>query len=447
MIKQQSLNYPQDFCQLFQHFKDMPYSALLDSGKPQQTLGRFDILCAQPSKQVHIYKNKIELLEGSQRQVLDDLNALKQVLRSTISSSPTGEISAGAWLGFADYELGNYLQGDKQNNGNHSLFWAGYYPWAIIQDHQKRSCKIIWQDSFPDEKIQTILQQLQQESTASEFALNTQFSPQTSLSDYQQTFAQIQNDIQQGRYQQVNYAQAFKANYNGHPFAAYKLLRQAVPSHYMAYIHHPDKHILSISPECFLKAQNKTIQSQPIKGTAPRGKTSSEDAKLAQQLKDSAKDQYENHLTVETVKQEFAAFCHPSSIHAKPLFELQSFSNVHHLVSTVNGTLKDNIDIWDAFFDCFPGGSITGAPKQTAMQAIERYEEQARGAYCGSVFYAGDNGYFDSNIAIRTLSCQGEHITAWAGGGITAMSNAEDEYQECFNKIQSFLSVLEKAQQ
>ncbi len=212
----------------------------------------------------------------------------------------------------------------------------------------------------------------------------------------------------------------------------------------MAHIYQFDQAILTDTPERFLAADEKQVLSSPIKGTAPRGDTTINDQELANSLQKSTKNRAENLMIVDLLRNDIGKLCKPGSIKADRLFEIESFSNVHHLVSHIDGELLDDKDIFDLFFDAFPGGSITGAPKLRAMQIIRELEDFNRDIYCGSIFCASTNGLFDSNIAIRTLRCDKDQktIKAWAGGGIVKDSEVDSEYEECQNKIGKLLNAL-----
>lgn len=450
MILSKNLAYQQDICKLFQPLSKENFAILLDSGKPFQPQGRYDIITALPDQQLIIHKQSIEHInQQGESQKLNALEQVKTLLQNKNAHSNSPLPFIGGWIGFAEYELGEVIFGTEPatDDDKQLLFWAGYYSWAIIQDHQQRSCQLIWQDDCPKatlDKVNQRLDQAQSPHYQAPFTLSQAFQAQTSFASYQQHFEHIQHDISAGLYSHLNFAQCFKAQFTGDTFTAYQALRNTVPSHYMAYINHPSKTILSISPECYLKAHNQQVQTQPIKGTTPRSADPQQDLQNGINLQQSEKNRLENRLTVEAIKKELRAFCQDESILAEPLYELQSFANVHHLVSTVRGTIKDELSIWDVFFACFPGSSICGSPKKAAIKAIKQYEKLPRGPYCGSIFIASNNGYFNANIAIRTFVCEGNTITAWAGGGITEKSSCSDEYQECFNKIQVFLNALEK---
>lgn len=446
MLKSLHLPYTPNSCDLFRAFSGEAHAILLDSGKPQQLQGRYDIFSAWPEQQLAIYSERITHIDSDKNtHRLDNLEQLKQILLRHQSTDQNDLPFTSGWLGFANYELGGFIEPKSQTLAEQQLlFWAGYYTWAIIQDHQQQSCQLIWlADKTPAQLLQRIQQILQSHINQFPFQLQQSFQTTISQAQYQQSFAKIQHLIQAGDCYQVNYAQQFSAPYQGSEFSAYEKLRNTVPSPYMAFINHPDRTLLSISPERFIAAQQQDVTSKPIKGTAPRSQHIETDQQLAQALIHSAKNCAENIMIVDLMRNDFNRFCRPNSVNVNPLCALESFANVHHLVSTIHGKLRNEHSIWDLFFASFPGGSITGAPKVRACQIIQALESSERGIYCGSIFLASDNGYFDSNIAIRTLTCQNQQITTWAGGGITIDSNADDEYQECFNKINALLNCLQ----
>ena len=161
-------------------------------------------------------------------------------------------------------------------------------------------------------------------------------------------------------------------------------------------------------------------------------------------MKASEKDRAENVMIVDLLRNDLSKNCEPGSVRVPKLFEVESFATVHHLVSTVTGTLRQGRDALDLLRGSFPGGSITGAPKLRAMQIIEELEPHRRGVYCGAIGYIGADGNMDLNIAIRTLVYTGGAIRFWAGGGIIADSRLEDEYQETFDKAAAMLKLLQQ---
>ena len=199
---------------------------------------------------------------------------------------------------------------------------------------------------------------------------------------------------------------------------------------------------MSFSPERLLSADNGALQTQPIKGTAARDPDPDKDQALAKALQQSTKNRAENVMIVDLLRNDFSKSCVAASVKTEQLCELQSFRTVHHLVSTVSGQLRPDCSPFNALLSCFPGGSITGAPKHRAMEIIREIEPHQRGVYCGSIFYLGAGGKMDSNITIRSFVCADNTITGWAGGGIVADSNVDEEFVETETKIGKLLQAL-----
>ena len=255
-------------------------------------------------------------------------------------------------------------------------------------------------------------------------------------------------------------AQRFSATYQGDEFEAYLALREANKAPFSAFIRLESATILSVSPERFLQLSQEKVQSKPIKGTMPRSSDKVQDAKNAEILKHSTKDNAENLMIVDLLRNDISRSCQAGSVKVPELFAIESFPAVHHLVSTVEGTLSEDKDATDLLRGAFPGGSITGAPKIRAMEIIEELEPHRRSVYCGSIGYLSNCGNMDTSITIRTLICQQgdksnkqpakpntNSIHCWAGGGLVADSTAPSEYQETFDKVNCILPVLSKLNQ
>jgi para-aminobenzoate synthetase component 1 len=186
------------------------------------------------------------------------------------------------------------------------------------------------------------------------------------------------------------------------------------------------------------------VETKPIKGTRPRGRDPIEDLLLSETLRHSPKDRAENLMIVDLLRNDLGKVCAIGSVHCPRLFDVESYARVHHLVSTVRGRLAEGRSAVDLLRACFPGGSITGAPKLRAMEVIEELEPHRRGVYCGAIGYLGFDGSMDTNIAIRTLVHSGGIARLWAGGGIVADSHPESEYRETYHKAGPLLDLLER---
>lgn len=222
----------------------------------------------------------------------------------------------------------------------------------------------------------------------------------------------------------------------------YRDLRRFSPAPFGAFLNFEDTHILSNSPERFIRCVNKRIETRPIKGTRPRGKDKEEDLRLQQELRNSEKDRAELLMIVDLERNDIGRISKTGSVKVPELFVIEPYANVNHLVSTVVGELKDDKDVTDVIKATFPGGSITGAPKIRAMEIIDELEPTQRNVYTGSIGYIGFNGDMDFNIAIRTIIKNDKKVYFQVGGGMTWDSDPDEEYQETLDKAKSIMKAL-----
>jgi len=262
---------------------------------------------------------------------------------------------------------------------------------------------------------------------------------------YRQCVARVIELIHAGDIFQANLAQRFDALLPDtvSAFDIYRRLSQDTPPPFAAHVTLPDRTLVSSSPERFLKiTATGTVRTEPIKGTRPRGTTPEHDQALAQELRNSPKDRAENVMIVDLLRNDLSRTCADHSVRVEALCELHSFTNVHHLISTVTGRLRPDATPMECMAACFPGGSITGAPKVRAMEVIADEEPHPRGAYCGSIGFIGLDGALDTSIAIRTLTITGSKASYHAGGGIVADSTPQDEYEETLTKASAMRAAL-----
>ena len=273
------------------------------------------------------------------------------------------------------------------------------------------------------------------------------WSPEMSREDYQANVRRVIDYIHAGDVFQVNVTQRFIGNLKKSvdPYALYRRLRAINPSPYAAFLKiNESQAIVSASPECFLNLQaNRQVATWPIKGTCPRGSSPQEDAALAARLQCSEKDRAENLMIVDLLRNDLSRVCSIGSVKTEKLFALESFANVHHLVSEVRGELATDATAVDLIKATFPGGSITGAPKIRAMEIINELEPARRGPYCGAIAWLGFDGTMEASIVIRTLTVSDQTIVAQAGGGIVADSDPQAEYAESLDKIGPLLAALD----
>jgi para-aminobenzoate synthetase component 1 len=280
-------------------------------------------------------------------------------------------------------------------------------------------------------------------SPPSTFSLSSAFIADLQPNEYQDAIARIQRYIQAGDCYQVNFAQRFQAIYSGDPWQAFRLLRDACPTPFAGFMTMEEGAIASVSPERFLRVSDRTVETRPIKGTRPRNLDPESDLAQADALMASTKDRAENLMIVDLLRNDLGRSCEIGSVRVPELFCLETYPNVHHLVSSVTGRLDPSKDALDLLSGAFPGGSITGAPKIRAMEIIDELEPTRRSIYCGSLVYLDVRGEMDSSIAIRTLLFRKDGVYCWGGGGIVADSAWQAEYQETLDKVSVLLRTLE----
>lgn len=444
-----ALPYLRSSDQYFRAIRELGWPIWLDSGKPKQNLGRYDILSADPTKKLITDHCGSRCIEGnSVRQHQDPWAMLRSEFQLDLNSGIRLELpfTHGA-MGYLGYDLGRRLEQlfDQTDDDSESpLMLMGIYKWAIIQDHLEKASHLTFHSALPSEEVDRLITRITShitDSSKSDAKFSAEmFSSNTSKQAYLEKIGQIKAYISAGDCYQVNFAQRFCTNYQGDPFTAYSALRDKLPSPFSAYFETEYGAILSLSPEQFLESDSSQVITQPIKGTCPRGETPEEDARLAEKLQNSTKDRAENLMIVDLLRNDLSKVCSP--VETTKLFELQSYANVHHLVSTVSGRLRAGVSPVDLLQACFPGGSITGAPKIRAMEIIEEQEANRRSVYCGSIGYIDYHGRMNTNIAIRTILANKSKLFVWGGGGIVSDSAAESEYQESLSKIKLILDTI-----
>lgn len=224
--------------------------------------------------------------------------------------------------------------------------------------------------------------------------------------------------------------------------ALYRALREVSPVPHGAWLRSPAVSVLSGSPERFVAVQHGVVEARPIKGTRPRGRTADEDVALAADLATATKDRAENLMIVDLLRNDLHRVCRSGSVHVPEIFAVETYATVHQLVSTVRGTLAEGMGPTDVLRACFPGGSMTGAPKVRTMEILDQLEGAARGIYSGAIGWIGLDGAMDTSIVIRTLTWSGGDVTFGVGGAVTALSDPDEEYAETRAKASSMLRAM-----
>lgn len=435
-----SLPYSLNTGAAFAALADLPCPVWLDSGQPSSRGGRFDILSADPVSGL-----TLSATDPAPFETLDDL--LCELAPQEVDQQLP---FCGGAIGYAGYELGtagNFLTADARSTPLPAGYF-GLYTWALIVDHQLQASHLVFHPACTaiqqrDLRARFSAIDWNMAPRAETFRLKSAFDHEFTPEAYRARVARILEYIGAGDIYQANFTQRFNAAFDGSALTAYLALRQLAAGPFSALLSLPQGDILSLSPERFILADGRFLQTEPIKGTAPRSTDPSRDRELASALAASRKDRAENLMIVDLLRNDFGKVCARGSVRVPTLFELQSFANVHHLVSTITGQLPEDTEFTQVLTAGFPGGSITGAPKRRAMEIIRELELSPRGVYCGSIGYISSCGRADTSIAIRTLTASNGQLSCAAGGGIVADSDPAAEHRECLDKVRLLLDTLE----
>jgi para-aminobenzoate synthetase component I len=264
-----------------------------------------------------------------------------------------------------------------------------------------------------------------------------------SRTEYLSAVESIRRYIVEGDVYQVNMSQRFEAPFAGDPFDCFATMYAANPAPFFAYINAGDHQVVSTSPERFIQLRNGSVETRPIKGTRPRGKTPAEDDALRTELSESPKEDAELSMIVDLLRNDIGKVCRPGSVRVLEHKRLEAYQNVYHLVSIVKGELDPGMDAVDLLRATFPGGSITGCPKIRAMEVIDELEPVRRHIYTGSIGYVGFDGTMDLSIAIRTATFTAGKAVFSVGGGIVFDSDPASEFDETLHKGRTLMNALD----
>ncbi len=463
-----------DPVRLFERVANEPWAMFFDSGCNEQEapeLGkkkctsksaRYDVIAFAPQATLVFDGNASKFNMGDIEQTL--YGEPLAILQSSIPNytDVDGAVDCaylpGAY-GYFSYDLARQyenLPSIAHDNAQLPAMAMGIYYVVLVVDHHAHESKLIrlGDDDAAIELEQrwlTLIQEQQDDEGTIEFELEAEkesffeparatlkgdsLSESLSWGEYQKAFSTVREYTVNGDCYQVNLTKQFSANVVGDAWRAYKSLRLASPAPYSCFINLPFAQILSNSPESFIQCRQQQVATNPIKGTRPRNHEDTEaDQAIAEQLRVSEKDRAENLMIVDLMRNDLSRVCELGSVKVPELFELHSFANVHHLISKVTGVLKSDKHALDLLRVCFPGGSITGAPKIRSMEIIEELEPVRRGLYCGSIGYVGVDGSLETSIAIRTIVVKDGVAYFAAGGGLVIDSEVDEEYQELNDK-------------
>ena len=455
-LQRLSLPYVADPASLLEPLKELPWFVFLDSCASRAAGGRFDLIAAAPVATVETRGGvtTVTSVEGAVESAEDPFAVLAQALRRYLPPTGADAPFDGGAIGYFAYDLARRIEPLPTlaaRDIDLPDMAVGLYGWAIVVDHQARTAELVIHPAAPcDVGLVTHAWGRHSALTppvfASSFEVTSRVRPEIDFDQYARAWRRIKQYLREGDAYQVNLTQRFSASVRGDAWDAYQWLRLLNPAPYSAYLDLPDGQVLSSSPERFLSVQDSVVETKPIKGTRPRGADAATDASLCRELADSSKDRAENVMIVDLLRNDLGKHAVTGSVEVPSLFVVESYAKVHHLVSTVRARLPAGASPLFVLRDCFPGGSITGAPKVRAMEIIEELEPQRRSVYCGAIGYVSASGRMDTNIAIRTLVCHRGRMYCWAGGGIVMDSELEAEYAESLAKASAMLDVFANAE-
>ena len=429
----QELACPADTLALFARLRQLEGSFVLYSGQGFAH-EQFDVLSALPVEHL--------LLKAGSSETELMATTRTMIARLQVDRCPTADLPLPGWYGLAAYDLGQATATPAESHL--PLVDTGYYPVIFVVDRRKLAVFCVWLMGH-EPQARHLISRIESDTQpiSHPFSLLTPFRANMDWPGYQQRFSRVHEYLHAGDCYQVNLAQRFTASFTGDAWIAYRQLAHALPAPMGCFFEGGNYQLLSLSPEKFLSIQNGQVSTRPIKGTRPRLSHPEADRQQAEALRHSEKDQAENLMIVDLLRNDLGISCLPGSIEVTQLFAIESYANVHHMVSHIEGKLKPDWHPLQAFLAAFPGGSITGAPKKRAMEIIAELEPDSRQFYCGSAFYCDVSGRLDSSILIRSLVCESGQMHCWGGGGIVADSTAEAEYQETLDKVGLILRTLE----
>jgi para-aminobenzoate synthetase component 1 len=410
---------------------------LLESAQRHEHLGRYSFLAVNPSQTLEV-RNGATFLDGKRRteKPLDLMGRLvRRARRANVAGLPPFQ---GGWAGYVSYDLGRQLEPKARIPAFPPIcpdMIMHRFDTVIAIDHLQELAWVIGPDNTSIRRMEALLKHRPKPLGA---AVRVDFLPVVSRAAHESNVRRTVDYILAGDIFQANITQALEAKMpDGFDcLAAYRQVCERNPAPFAALLDYDGLTVISSSPERLIRSDGRTAQARPIKGTRKRDHNPARDAALIAELQASRKDRAENVMIVDLLRNDLSRVSKPGSVKVPVLCGLESYANVHHLVSVVESELREGLGSADLFRAVFPGGSITGAPKIRAMEVIAELEGRPRGIYCGSIGYFGFNGACDFNIAIRTLQVAGGVMRLQGGGGITARSDAAAEHDESLVKVE-----------
>lgn len=437
-----------DAFDIYSLFKEDKTVTILDSGMGAENLGRYSFIGLNPFTTFK-YENNVCIINNKEfnGEPFEELSKL--ITRYEIENNTELPYVAGA-MGYFSYDIGRTIEEIPVMTVEEVKIpdcYFYFYDNAVIVDNLKKktyitSLGILKSKEDSTNELKDKISKGHKVQYREVNKGNTEFTSNFGKDEYIDTVEKVRQYIRTGDVYITNLTQRFCCETKKNPYEVYKNLRHINPAPFAGFMNVEDFSLVSSSPERFLEIRNNIVQTRPIKGTRPRGKNEEEDLKNRQELIDSEKDKSELLMIVDLERNDLSKVCKPYSVKVTELFKLEEYSTVFHLVANVIGELKDEYTAVDCIKACFPGGSITGAPKVRSMEVIEELEPTRRNIYTGCMGYLGFDGNADLNIVIRTILMKDGNAYLGVGGGITWESVKEAEYDETLDKARALMKVL-----
>ncbi|WP_297629709.1 aminodeoxychorismate synthase component I [uncultured Clostridium sp.] len=432
--------------EMFEALKDNN-SIFLDSSKEDERLSKYSYIGINPIEKFECIEGKV-FINGILKEEMDPFDELERRIEKNKILYPSDSPLLAGYIGYISYDTGRLLEELPDNSSldieipNMRFF---LYENIVIIDLINKNTYItaIGKEDLNisiDKVVEKIsnYKKIEIEEINESIEFNSNFTRET----YIEAVKTMRNYIEEGDIYIANMTQRYICQTKKKSFDIYKKLREINKAPFSAFVDYGDFQIISSSPERFMQIQDRRVVTRPIKGTRPRGNNSKEDDFYRKELENSEKDKSELLMIVDLERNDLSKVCKKGSVNVTELFKIEEYETVFHLVSTIEGVLKDNISAVKCIKECFPGGSITGAPKIRAMEIIEELEGIKRNLYTGSIGYFDLRGNSDFNIVIRTILKKGDKAYLGVGGGITYESDEKDEYEETLQKAKALMEVL-----
>lgn len=448
-----SLGMADVFAAIDQRF---PHAVFLDSAGGPTALTRYSYICADPFLLLRSKDRCVEIAHGLKTEQMDadPLDVLGGLLERyrlpVVPGLPPFQAGCAGYLAFELARQIERLPAHALDDLGLPEMYLGFYDWVIAHDHQTDQRWLIAKGSETmgvpaEERVRRVMTYLETARSDSVARLRrpTRVTSTFGRQQYLSAVRRVKDYIVAGDVYQVNLSQRFTiATAGSDPWGLYRRLRAVNRAPFAAYLHYPEVAVLSSSPELFLRLEGGDVMTRPMKGTRPRGQSDEEDHGLSTELAASVKDRAENLMITDLMRNDLGRVCIPGSITVPDLFTIETYPTVFQMVSTVQGRVGPGVDAVGLLRACFPGGSVTGAPKIRAIEIIDELEPTQRSVYCGAIGYMGFDGSVEMCIPIRTLLAKGDTVYCQVGGGIVADSDPGAEYDETLHKARGAFLAL-----